>query len=414
MPPKHSIGGNGDAGAAKALEHSVEMETEVAFTSGELSLHPDVVDGVERPQPEAEFHTDSDDHSGDESDDDGQLLLLLALPHSLLWCPDSSSVNPEDVDAIIQNIAKAAEADAEKIAAEEATKGAVEDAAKGPAGEAGKAAAEETDKGPSGEADLQKRVAETQDWLRWARNELKAAQGELAKRDVELTMKLADVEKVKELDVERDGLKEQALKLSREKDTLNGALTEAQGAAISRAGELSEANKSIKDLTLKLDGLEGMLTEANAREGALAKELETEKQLQKNEAAEHKDFKEGIRHRRLLLQPAASSAKPAAPKARSMDDIDDDDDEDEEEGEDDQDMRDPTPEPDELDEDIVESDLELDHDGVVHPDHDDAPQKQALVMAPVLGPFGGSQWTDRMQEMCQLPLAKLCCLALDV
>ncbi|VAI52378.1 unnamed protein product [Triticum turgidum subsp. durum] len=38
-------------------------------------------------------------------------------------------------------------------------------------------------------------------------------------------------------------------------------------------------------------------------------------------------------------------------------------------------MRDPTPEPDELDEEIVESDLELDNDGVVHPDHDDAPQK---------------------------------------
>ena len=56
-----------------------------------------------------------------------------------------------------------------------------------------------------------------------------------------------------------------------------------------------------------------------------------------------------------------------------MDDIDDDDDEEEEE--DDQDMRDPTPEPDELDEEIVESDLELDNDGVVHPDHDDVPQK---------------------------------------
>ena len=33
--------------------------------------------------------------------------------------------------------------------------------------------------------------------------------------------------KVKELEVERDELKEQALKLSQEKDTLNGALTEA-------------------------------------------------------------------------------------------------------------------------------------------------------------------------------------------
>ena len=41
----------------------MEMETEVVVTAGELSLHPDVVDSVELPQPEAEFHTDSDDHS---------------------------------------------------------------------------------------------------------------------------------------------------------------------------------------------------------------------------------------------------------------------------------------------------------------------------------------------------------------
>ena len=79
MPPKRPIGGSGDAGAAKAPEHGVEMETEVAVTAGELSLHPDVVDGVELPRSEAEFHTDSgdgpsddsDDHSGDDSDDDG-------------------------------------------------------------------------------------------------------------------------------------------------------------------------------------------------------------------------------------------------------------------------------------------------------------------------------------------------------
>ena len=45
------------------------METEVAVTAGELWLHPDVIDGVELPQLEAEFHTDSDDHSGDDSDD---------------------------------------------------------------------------------------------------------------------------------------------------------------------------------------------------------------------------------------------------------------------------------------------------------------------------------------------------------
>ena len=87
MPPKRPIGGSGDTGAAKAPEQGVEMETEVAVTAGELSLHPDVIGGVELPQPEAEFHTnsgddpgdesddhsgdDSDDHSGDDSDDDG-------------------------------------------------------------------------------------------------------------------------------------------------------------------------------------------------------------------------------------------------------------------------------------------------------------------------------------------------------
>ena len=75
MLPKRPIGGSGDAGAAKTPEHGVEMETEVAITAGELSLHPDVVDGVELPQPEVEFHTgsgnDPDDHSGDDSNDDG-------------------------------------------------------------------------------------------------------------------------------------------------------------------------------------------------------------------------------------------------------------------------------------------------------------------------------------------------------
>ena len=45
------------------------------------------------------------------------------------------------------------------------------------------------------EADLQKRVAEARDWFREAHKELKAAQGVQANRVVELTMKLADIEK---------------------------------------------------------------------------------------------------------------------------------------------------------------------------------------------------------------------------
>ena len=76
-PLKCPTGGSGDAGAAKAPKHGVEMETEIAVTAGNLSLHPDIVDDVELPEPEAEFHTDSDDHSGDDSGDDGQLISHL-------------------------------------------------------------------------------------------------------------------------------------------------------------------------------------------------------------------------------------------------------------------------------------------------------------------------------------------------
>ena len=47
MPPKRPIRGSGDARAAKAPKRGVEMETEVVVTADELSLHPDVVDGVE-------------------------------------------------------------------------------------------------------------------------------------------------------------------------------------------------------------------------------------------------------------------------------------------------------------------------------------------------------------------------------
>ena len=48
-PPKWPFRGSGDAGAAKAPEHGMEMETEVAVTAGELLLHPDIIDGVELP-----------------------------------------------------------------------------------------------------------------------------------------------------------------------------------------------------------------------------------------------------------------------------------------------------------------------------------------------------------------------------
>ena len=100
MPPKHPIRGSGNIGATKALEHGVKMETEVAVTGGKLSLHPDIVDSVELTQPEAAFHTDcddpggdSDDHSGDDSDDDRQLVSHL-YPFMCQIDPRVSLVTP--------------------------------------------------------------------------------------------------------------------------------------------------------------------------------------------------------------------------------------------------------------------------------------------------------------------------------
>ena len=77
--------------------------------------------------------------------------MILAPSHSLSWYPDPPSADREDIDTVIGEVAKDAEAEADKIAAEEAAKIAAEEAAKGPAGEAGKAAAEEGGKGPAGE-----------------------------------------------------------------------------------------------------------------------------------------------------------------------------------------------------------------------------------------------------------------------
>ena len=77
--------------------------------------------------------------------------------------------------------------------------------------------------------------------------------------------------------MERDGLKEQVLGLAKEKDTLNGALLEAQAAVLGKAEQLSKANDSVKDLKLKLEGLEGTLSEVRAWEETLTKALEDEK-----------------------------------------------------------------------------------------------------------------------------------------
>ena len=93
--------------------------------------------------------------------------------------------------------------------------------------------------------------------------------------------------------VEQDGLKNKVLWLAKEKDTISGAFAEAQAAVLGKAELLSQANDSVNDLKLKLEGLEGMLSEARARGETLAKNLEEERQLRRNDAANHKDYVNG-------------------------------------------------------------------------------------------------------------------------
>nr|XP_040249616.1 axoneme-associated protein mst101(2)-like [Aegilops tauschii subsp. strangulata] len=247
---------------------------------------------------------------------------------------DRSSADQEDIDAIIKDVAKDAAAEAEKVATEESTKGAAEDTAKGSVRESGKATAEEAGKGPAGESDkaaaeeeakcrmaavdkaeeyLKVRVAEAQTWFHQASEDLKAAQGELAKHDVELTMKLADIEKTQETveglaaAAEAARTQHQAALNSQEEDIakreagldakLRAKDEEVEKLVVQRTRELEQGHREAldaQDLKLKLEGLEGMLMETKAREGTMAKEMETEKQLRKNEAAEHKDSVEGV------------------------------------------------------------------------------------------------------------------------
>nr|XP_040249565.1 golgin subfamily A member 6-like protein 7 [Aegilops tauschii subsp. strangulata] len=189
------------------------------------------------------------------------------------------------------------------------------------------------------EADLEERVAETQVWFREAHEEPRAAQGELVERKQELILKQTDVKKAQEvakeqatkdkaawqqhqallnsqeeelaareealaatfrgkdeeeLELEREELKKRVSALTAERDAANRTLADVQVAISDQAKLLSEASDSINDLKLKLDGLEGKLSEAGAHEETLNKVLEDEKQLRRNHAAEHEEFAKGI------------------------------------------------------------------------------------------------------------------------
>ena len=105
------------------------------------------------------------------------------------------------------------------------------------------------------------------------------------------------------------------MKLAQERDVLNSALMEAQGTAVSKAGELSEANNSIRDLKLKLGDLEKMLSKARALDGILTKDLATEKQLRMNETANLKDHMAGEKR---WLERLATIANLAAMQLGTM------------------------------------------------------------------------------------------------
>ena len=70
----------------------------------------------------------------------------------------------------------------------------------------------------------------------------------------------------------------------------NRTLEDLQGAISNKTKLLSKANNSIGDLKLKLDTLEGVLSEGKAREETLNKALEDERQLLQSATATHNDY----------------------------------------------------------------------------------------------------------------------------
>nr|XP_020191625.1 uncharacterized protein CG45076-like [Aegilops tauschii subsp. strangulata] len=156
----------------------------------------------------------------------------------------------EDIDTVIEKVSKDAEAEADKIAAEEAAKTATEEAAKGPTGEG---------------ADVKKAQ--------------EAAKEQAAKEEAARHQHHALLNSQEENLVTR----EEALAA-----TLRGKDEDVEKLL------LSEANDSINNLKLKLDGLEGKFSEAEACEETLNKILEDEKQLRRNGAAEHEEYAKGV------------------------------------------------------------------------------------------------------------------------
>ena len=107
-------------------------------------------------------------------------------------------------------------------------------------------------------------------------------------------MALDQAGKVEKPELEQEELKEEISKLTKDKDMANRTLADLQVTISDKTKLLSEANDSINDLKLKLDGLEGTLSEVRAREETLNKALESERQLRKDDAAAHKDYVDSV------------------------------------------------------------------------------------------------------------------------
>nr|XP_040258442.1 titin homolog [Aegilops tauschii subsp. strangulata] len=105
---------------------------------------------------------------------------------------------------------------------------------------------------------------------------------------------LDQADKVEKLELEREELKKEVSKLTEDRDRANCTLADLQVTISDKTKLLSEANNSINDLKLKLDTLEETLSEVKAREEALNKALESERQLRKDDAAAHKDYVDTI------------------------------------------------------------------------------------------------------------------------
>nr|XP_020152785.1 uncharacterized protein LOC109738102 [Aegilops tauschii subsp. strangulata] len=213
-----SAGGVEDKAAAEAEEKELaqwaQSAGEASSTGTRAPLVEDVVDESSSEEAEA-VHPPGRGDAGSEGEQGQDFDRRPAPGRRFRHTADPPSADLEDIHTVIEDVTKAAEAEAEKTAAEEAAKGAAEDTAKGSAGKPGK--------GPAGEAGK------------------------------------------------------------------SAAEEEAQETAKNLAAT-AEAARTQHQATLKLEGLEGMLSEAQAREGTLAKDLEAEKQLRKNETANHKDF----------------------------------------------------------------------------------------------------------------------------